>query len=46
MPISGQFNIHSFKGGVSSMNDDESIEIIIKKYKRRFEGAWEELSEK
>lgn len=46
IPITGQYNTHSFKGGVSSMNDDEEIELIVKKYIQRFEGAWEELSEK
>jgi hypothetical protein len=24
----------------------EGVEIIVKKYKRRFQGAWEELSER
>jgi len=46
LPIGGQFNIYSFDGGVSSMNDDEDIDIIVQKYKKRFEGAWEELSKR
>ncbi|MDD2903147.1 MAG: hypothetical protein PHU44_12010 [Syntrophales bacterium] len=44
-PITGQFNIFPFHGGVSSM-DDVDTKIIINKYKKRFKEAWEELSEK